>query len=313
MIKRHQRNKNMNNKLTKIAAGVVLASTCLLSACQQNIATIEKISPSTVISKQDLPKMSVQLWSVNKTLAKDFKGTLTAIADMGFDGVEFAGDFGPYADDPQELKNFLAELGLVVSGAHVGMAHFSDESFQKTVDFYKAIGAPMLIIPIAKEAFDSEKINDWIEKLNVLQVKIAENGMRFGFHNHDEEFLPYGDSTFWDQLASNTNDDFILQMDVGWVTFAGKDPVEFINKYPGRTITSHYKAKFPYDNMPEGKLPYIGQDITNWPNVIVSQSTIGGTQWMVIEQEEYPNGATQLEAVEISKQGLDKIIAAMFK
>ena len=35
------------------------------------------------------PKVGVQLWSVRDALQADFAGTLAALADMGFDGVEF--------------------------------------------------------------------------------------------------------------------------------------------------------------------------------------------------------------------------------
>lgn len=38
---------------------------------------------------------------------------------------------------------------------------------------------------------------------------------------------------------------------------------------------------------------------------------IGGTKWLVVEQEEYPDGLTPLEALKLSKQGLDKIICTL--
>ena len=40
------------------------------------------------------PLIAVQLWSVREALKEDFEGTLEALADQGFDGVEFAGYFG---------------------------------------------------------------------------------------------------------------------------------------------------------------------------------------------------------------------------
>lgn len=58
------------------------------------------------------PQLSVQLWSVKDAMQADFEGTLTKLAAMGFDGVEFAGFFGNYANDPAGLKAFLDKLGL---------------------------------------------------------------------------------------------------------------------------------------------------------------------------------------------------------
>ena len=53
--------------------------------------------------------IGLQLYSVRDEMEKDFAGTLKKVADMGYDGVEFAGLFGRGAD---EIKAMLAENGL---------------------------------------------------------------------------------------------------------------------------------------------------------------------------------------------------------
>jgi sugar phosphate isomerase/epimerase len=94
---------------------------------------------------------------------------------------------------------------------------------------------------------------------------------------------------------------------VGWTTFAGKDPVEYVRRYPGRTLTTHYKVRLPEGTV--GKLPFIGQDTIDWPALIKANTEVGGTLWLVVEQEEYPNGLTPLQAVKVSKDGLDKYLS----
>ena len=47
------------------------------------------------------PKLSVQLWSVKDAVSADFEGTLKQLKAYGFQGVEFAGNFGKYGDDPK--------------------------------------------------------------------------------------------------------------------------------------------------------------------------------------------------------------------
>ena len=74
-------------------------------------------------SSAALPQIGVQLWSVKEDLQKDFKGTIKALAAMGFEGVEFAGEFGEFADDPAALKRFLQQNNLEASSAHV---HFKN-------------------------------------------------------------------------------------------------------------------------------------------------------------------------------------------
>ena len=61
------------------------------------------------------PRIGAQLWSVRDALKEDFDGTLTALSLQGFEGVEFAGYFGKYAERPADLKRFLASIGLTTS------------------------------------------------------------------------------------------------------------------------------------------------------------------------------------------------------
>ncbi|EAE5404739.1 sugar phosphate isomerase/epimerase, partial [Listeria monocytogenes] len=60
-------------------------------------------------------KIALQLWSVKEACEDDFFGTLEKVAEMGYDGVEFAGYYGKSAS---EIKAKLAELGLEVAGSH---------------------------------------------------------------------------------------------------------------------------------------------------------------------------------------------------
>jgi len=274
---------------------------------------VNKDNRTQQYKNKDIPKTSVQLWSVKEALKEDFKGTLTKLSAMGFDGVEFAGDFGPYKDDAKGLKLFLDSLGLEVSAAHANFNVYEDKIFQETVAYFKILEADTLIIPWDERAWDSNEVDKFINDLNKLYAKLAAEGFRFGFHNHDQEFNAHNGSTFWDHIAKSTPKDFVLQMDVGWVTLAEKDPVEYINRYPNRTLTTHIKAKLPKnvaENMvTNGKRQIVGDDVTDWDGVLKADIMVGGTKWFVIEQEEYPDGLTPLEAVELSKQGLDRVIS----
>ncbi|HEY7885060.1 MAG TPA: sugar phosphate isomerase/epimerase [Cellvibrionaceae bacterium] len=255
------------------------------------------------------PRISVQLWSVKDQISEDFEGTLKKLAAMGFDGVEFARNFGPYANNPAGLKAFLAEIGLEASGAHVGTDDIAPGKIHQTIAFYKTLGADHIVVPYDERAFDAKGIDKLIAELNTAAKTLEGYGMQTGYHNHAQEFGDFKGATYWDYLAKNTSDKVILQLDVGWATVAGKDPIAFVESYPGRTLSTHIKASLPEGT--EGKRQILGDDVTDWNAVISAMKKSGGTQWLVLEQEEYPDGLTPMQAVEKSMQGLQTILADM--
>tara|TARA_R110002167_G_scaffold91458_1_gene246032 strand:+ start:83129 stop:84001 length:873 start_codon:yes stop_codon:yes gene_type:complete len=265
------------------------------------------------LSKQyilQLPQISVQLWSVKDELKADFVGTLTALSAMGFDGVEFAGEFGPYVNDVQGLKALLDELGLEVSGAHVRFAQLNAENLQNTLNFYRQLAVKSLVIHMDSRAWDAQLVDTFIADINALSITLKAEGFQVGYHNHWQEFNPYLGATFWDHIAQSTPNNVILQLDVGWVSYAEKNPLEFIQNYPSRTITTHIKAKFPKSiTDTSNKRAIVGQDITDWAAVLKTNIEFGATKWWVIEQEESPEGFTRMQAVQASKLGLDKFIS----
>ena len=269
------------------------------------------LTPNTSVAseqKQNVayhPKVSVQLWSVKDALKEDFEGTIKAIADMGFDGVEFAGDFGPFEGKPKELKAWLKKQGLEVSGAHVAADALEGDKLDETASFYRDLGTPFLIIPMDNRAFDKDKVAEFADWLTTLSGKMMRYDMQIGYHNHAQEWEAFKDSTFYEYIAQNTPFDVVLQQDVGWTMSAGKDPKAFLKAYPCRTLTTHFKVA---EGLPEGKTPILGRDGANWSDLYKDAVEIGGAWWIVIEQEQYPDSMTPMEAVRASKDGFDALV-----
>ncbi|MEG2701497.1 MAG: sugar phosphate isomerase/epimerase, partial [Clostridia bacterium] len=88
-------------------------------------------------------KMGLQLFSVRDITEKDLHGALEQVAALGYDRVEFAGFFGHPA---QEVRGWLSELGLRVSGTHTGLEAL-EQDFAGVVAYHKAIGCDALIVP----------------------------------------------------------------------------------------------------------------------------------------------------------------------
>jgi sugar phosphate isomerase/epimerase len=254
------------------------------------------------------PRLGVQLWSVKDEIKQDFEGTMTKLAQIGLQGVEFAGEFGPYKDNPAGLRAFMDKTHLQCAGAHMHVDALASDRFEATTAFYKTLGCSNLVISMDARGATTAQSAEMSKELTALSARLAAKGMRIGYHNHAQEMRGEVGNTPWDVIAKNTPKAAILQQDVGWTTFAGKDPVAYVRKYPGR-ITTHYKAKFVEGAT--GGTPIIGQDKTDWVGLTRAVRQVGNTDWIIIEQEEYPNGMGQLETVAASLRGLQAVLAGM--
>ena len=65
-----------------------------------------------------VPKIAVQLGSVREPLSTHYDETLVSIVLLGFDGVEFANEFGPYHGEPRLLKDKLDALVMELNTAY---------------------------------------------------------------------------------------------------------------------------------------------------------------------------------------------------
>lgn len=290
------------DKICQVTKTLFVLFSLLLVACTSNQA-----DKSTSAIKTPIP-ISVQLWSVKEMVKQDFEGTLTKLSEMGFQGVEFAGDFGPYEDDAKGLKRFLDSVGLKPSGAHVGMKFLKNKDSDKLLDFLKEVGVELVIVPADDRAWDDEGIESLVNDLNQLSARLEKKNLRIGYHNHEKEFGSFLKQTYWDYIAQNTYEDVLLQLDVGWVNFAGKDAEYYVKRYPGRTLTTHIKIRTKGST---GINTIIGQDKFDWGRLVQTYMSHGGTRWLVVEQEEHPDGFNFLTAVEASKKGLLQAIEGL--
>ena len=250
--------------------------------------------------------IAVQLYSVRRDSAADFDAALEQVAGMGFEGVEFAGYF-TYAGKGPELRKRLDALRLKAAGTHIGLDTLLPEKFQETVDFHQSIGCRFLVVPGHRDFTDPDKSKALADTFNEIAAKLKPLGMATGYHNHTDEFEKTdGGKPYWDLFAERTTEDVILQQDCGWTFAAGFDPVAYIAKSPGRTRTTHFKPTVrPGD---EGKKAILGQDAVDWGAVYAACASKGGTEWVVVEQETYPDGKTPMQCTRESLAGLRAVI-----
>ncbi|MBN2319210.1 MAG: sugar phosphate isomerase/epimerase [Acidobacteria bacterium] len=250
--------------------------------------------------------IALQLYSIRDDCRKDFDGALEQAAEMGFEGVEFAGYYH-YEEKAADLRKRLDALNLKAAGTHVRFD--TPDALKGAIEFHQIIGCNFLIVPGSAAFTDPEKSKELAETFNTFAGILKPLGMACGYHNHTAEFKKDAGKTYWDLFAERTSKDVILQQDCGWSAAAGVDPVEYIKKYPGRSRTVHFKPTVVGGDT--AKKAILGQDSVDWGAVYSACAAVGGTEWIVLEQETYPDGKTPLECTRESLAGLKRILAGI--
>ena len=227
--------------------------------------------------------IALQLYSVREACQADFPATLRAVAEMGYEGVDFAGYYGY---DASTIRTMLDDLGLGVAGCHTGLNTLQGEELAKTVAFNQTLGNKYLVVPGLPEAYrDSpEAWRSTAEAFNDIAALLEPEGMYTGYHNHMVEFQPFGNGERgWDILFSNTVDRVVMQLDLGNALHGGGEPVAILKRYPGRALTVHLK-----EHAADKDLVLIGDGDVAWHEVFDVVEGQGVTEWYIVEQENYP-------------------------
>ena len=247
--------------------------------------------------------IALQLYSVREDCARDLEKTLRAVADMGYDGVEFAGYYGRSAE---ELRRMLDELGLKVAGTHIAIDTLLGDELEKTIEFNRILGNKFLIVPWLPENMRNSK-EAWLKTaklFNEIAERLKPEGMYVGYHNHHIEFKPMNGETPWDIFFKATVPEVVMQLDTGNAMYGGvtsDEVLEIIKRYPGRAMTVHLKE---YSSTNPKAL--IGEGEMKWREFLKLCETVGGTEWYIIEQESY--AYTPLECVRRCLENLRKIM-----
>ena len=228
--------------------------------------------------------IALQLYSVREDCAHDFRGTLSAVANMGYTGVEFAGYHGRSAD---ELKTMLDSIGLKVAGSHVKIESLLGDELHQTIKFNKKIGNHFLIVPGLPKQMRNSKAA-WLKTaqlMNKIAEEIRPERLRVGYHNHPSAnvFHPIDGALPWDLLFQTTTADVLMQIDCGNAMREGVSAdkiIDTIKQYRGRAVTVHLKEYSATNNR-----ALIGEGEMKWRELFNVCETIGGTEWYIIEQE----------------------------
>ena len=228
--------------------------------------------------------VGLELYSVREALEKDPEGTVRAVAQMGYQCVEF---YSPYYDwteaQTKQMRKLLDDLGIRCYSTHNNEAYLTHEAIGRTRDLNGILGCKYVICAHADPKPDPDGWKAIADELNAADDQLKPAGLHVGYHNHKAEFVATNGQRPMDILAKNTKSSVVLQLDVGTCLEAGSDPVAWINANPGRIRSIHCKD---WSSDPaKGYTVLFGEGAADWKKIFTAAESVGGVEYYLVEQE----------------------------
>ena len=255
--------------------------------------------------------IGLQLYTIRDAMAADVPGSLTKVSETGYKYLELAGytDGKFYGYEPVEFKKLVNDLGMEILSSHtqVEAAGITLDNARKMAEDHAKLGVKYCVQPwVVEEARTTiasyqKMAADW----NQVGQIMKENGIQFGYHNHNFEFASVeGKIPYFDVFMVELDKDLVtMELDMFWTTKAGQNPVEVIKKYPGRFQLFHMKDMFTKEEpffTTEGVADFapVGAGLIDFKEILAVKD-IAGMKYMIVEQDSTKDGLP-FEAIKTS-------------
>src|SRR3954467_2782735 len=266
---------------------------------------------AAILGAQNKKRVPVGLliYAVLADWKKDFNGTLTAVARMGYEGVELTQYESWTPARANEVRQLLDSIKLPVLATHTEPEYFvPGDKMKAAIELNHVLGtrtmccvrglatAPAGIGYYAKASAANDA---WRELTDVLQSAaetLKRDRMGCSFHNHAVEFEPVDGVKPIDLLAKAK--DLLFHIDVNVARRAGADPVAFMKQYPHKT-----ECLLLTDGPADEKrhAPLFGKGDTPWKDIFATAESVGGVKYYLLT-----HGATEMTPLETVKRDLEQ-------
>lgn len=242
-------------------------------------------------------KIGIQLYTVREPLTQDFKGVCRELVKLGFEGAEFAGNYGGM--EPAELAAFCKEIGLKACGTHIGINELGDPA-NKAYEYARALKVKYVTCSYGGDFTQVWKTcSDLCGKAGAAAAK---NGFTFTYHNHAAELAKVDGECALDLIFKNNDAKKVMaELDVYWLTKGEQNPVDYIKRYSSRLPELHMKDMNPEDS----SFTELGTGRVDLA-ACVAAAKESICEWVIYEQDVCKR--PQLESAEMSIKHLKKLL-----
>jgi len=242
--------------------------------------------------------VGLELYSVRDALKQDPEGTVRAVAQMGYQAVEFYAPYYEWTDaQAKQMRKLMDDLGIRCYSTHNNADYFSADKITRARDLNLILGCKYVVLAWVDPKTTDPKtgLDGWkavADKLNAAAETLEPSGLKPGYHNHQAEWVSVNGLRPMDILAKNTKPSVMLQLDVGTCLEGGADPVAWIRANPGRIRSIHCKDWSP--DAAKGYKVLFGEGVADWKGIFQAAENGGGVEYYLVEQEgsRFPELAT---------------------
>jgi len=228
--------------------------------------------------------LGLESYSVRNALKADPKGTVRAVAKMGYQAIEFHGPYFEWTEaQTKEMRKLLDDLGMRCFSTHNEYEYLSLGNIGRARDKNLILGSKYAVMASSKPKPTVEGWKSVADALNYAAEQLEPSGLRTGYHNHQPEFTPVDGQRPMEILAKFTKPSVMLQLDIGTCMAAGSDPAAWIRANPGRIRSIHCKDWSP--ETAKGYKVLFGEGVADWKSIFEAAESVGGIECYLMEQE----------------------------
>ena len=227
--------------------------------------------------------------------------SLKKLASYGYSEIHGAGEYLPV----EQLAEIAKKNGFTFVGNHYNSKKILNDP-KETMAFHRVLGTTNIGFgAMPKEARkDLSELKNFIQKANEVAKIYASEGFKVTYHNHRFEFCRIdGYKTLMDILVEELDPENIsFVLDTCWVSAAGGDPVDWINKLAERIDILHLKDMTLSIKDETYRVTEVGNGNLSFAPIIKAAEEIG-VKYYVVEQDDHWEGGP-INALRLSAEYL---------
>lgn len=207
--------------------------------------------------------IGVNTFGLKRVLYENFDETLAQIKECGFYSLEpcillsklpinsikkalpkemqiMAGGIWPMETAAKRIAEARSK-GLEIYSVHLILMNANIKTLErfvpKLIQFAHENGIKYYVLSLCLDFDTAEKS---VNKLQTIAEKMKSEGIILCYHNHEHESRYKGGQTVLDYILEHCAS-MQIQLDVGWMKFAGEDAIAFMDKYRTRIELLHLK------------------------------------------------------------------------